>query len=56
MLDVITQAQIMKMLREYQEQHGTSYLLISHSRPLCEQFCSRIYRVEEGIVTEEEKV
>lgn len=38
MLDVITQAQIMKMLREYQEQHGTSYLLISHSRPLCEQF------------------
>ncbi|MFT3876126.1 MAG: dipeptide/oligopeptide/nickel ABC transporter ATP-binding protein [Propioniciclava sp.] len=53
MLDLITQAQIMDMLRGYQERHGTSYVLISHSRALCELMCDRIYRVDDGVFTEE---
>ncbi len=49
MLDVITQAQIMAMLKRYQREHHTAYLLISHNRPLCEQMCDRIYQVHHGV-------
>ena len=48
MLDVITQAQIVDFLRRYQEEHGTSYLFITHSTSLAEQVCRRIVRVKEG--------
>ena len=51
MLDVITQAQIMQMLRYYQQQHHTAYLLISHSKAICEAVCTRIYHVENGRFT-----
>ena len=54
MLDVITQAQMIQMLREYQEKAGTSYVFITHNRTLCEEVCNRIYDVENGIVTLEE--
>lgn len=53
MLDVITQAQIMELLRAHQSAHQTAYLLISHNRALCESACSRMYRVENGVFTEE---
>lgn len=53
MLDVITQAQIMEMLRENQNKHGTAYIFITHNRMLCDAFCNRVYRVEAGVVTEE---
>lgn len=53
MLDVITQAQIMAILKDYQKVHKTAFLFISHSRSLCEQVCDRIYRVDNGIFTEE---
>ena len=48
MLDVITPAQIVDFLRRYQEEHGTSYLFITHSTSLAEQVCRRIVRVKEG--------
>lgn len=51
MLDVITQAQIMHLLEQYQREHNTAYLLISHNWILCEQVCDRIYHVENGIFT-----
>lgn len=54
MLDVITQAQMIQMLREYQKQTGASYVLITHNRTLCEKVCDRIYDVENGRVTLEE--
>lgn len=54
MLDVITQAQMIQMLREYQKKENTSYVFITHNRTLCENFCDRIYDVENGIVTLEE--
>ena len=54
MLDVITQAQMIQMLREYQKKAGTSYVFITHNRTLCEEVCNRIYDVQNGIVTLEE--
>lgn len=42
MLDVITQAQIIDILREYKKEHHCSYLFISHNEILAEVFCDRI--------------
>lgn len=53
MLDVITQAQMIRMLRDIQEKYKTTYLFISHDRLLTEKFCDRIYQVEQGEVSEE---
>ncbi len=53
MLDVITQVQIIEMLKAYQSVHDTAYLLISHNRTLCERVCGRIYHVDRGHVTQE---
>ena len=54
MLDVISQAQIIALLREYQEQSGASFFLITHHRELARAVCGRIYTVENGIVREGE--
>lgn len=54
MLDVITQAQMIEMLRAYQQETGASYLFITHNRSLCDRVCNRVYQVEDGILTLEE--
>lgn len=56
MLDVISQAQIMNLLRTYQRRSGASFLLITHQRALVEAFCDRVYSVERGVVTTAESV
>lgn len=48
MLDVISQAQILSMLKNYQQNHNTAYLFISHHIALAEQFCHRIIRIDNG--------
>ena len=48
MLDVISQAQVIKMLNELQMQYGLGYLFISHDRLLCETFCDRILDLKKG--------
>ena len=53
MLDVITQAQMIQLLRAYQEHSGVSYVFITHNRTLCQQFCHRIYDMNAGTLTEE---
>lgn len=53
MLDVISQVQIMNLLKKHQAEHNTAYLLISHNRALCEMVCDRIYKVEQGRFYEE---
>lgn len=53
MLDVITQAQIIQILRKYQERSGASYVFITHNRTLCEKVCDRIYQIELGRAKEE---
>lgn len=55
MLDAITQAQIMEILRRIQREKGTSYILISHNRLLCESMCDRIYGVDSGAFREEQE-
>lgn len=54
MLDVISQGQIINMLREYQSEKEASFVFISHNRTLCEMVCDRIYHVDHGSVTEEQ--
>ncbi|MGQ9532754.1 MAG: ABC transporter ATP-binding protein [Desulfotomaculales bacterium] len=48
MLDAITQAQIIRLLQELQEQKGVAYLFISHDLELARLFCRRLYRLHEG--------
>lgn len=50
MLDTISQAQIISLLKEYQENRDISYLFISHDKLLLEEFCHRIYYINKGIV------
>ena len=49
MLDVITQVQILNILKRYQKESGCSFLFVSHNRTLCDSFCDRLYSVEKGI-------
>jgi len=53
MLDVISQAQIMHMLGELQEERQISYLLITHDLHLCKHICDKTYTIENGNVPEE---
>ena len=52
MLDVISQAQIIQILRRVQETHHTGYLFITHNETLCKAFSQRIYTISEGVVSE----
>ena len=53
MLDVITQAQMVHLLQEYQADHDTAYVFITHNLTLCDSLCNRVYRVDQGVVEEE---
>ena len=53
MLDVITQAQMVHLLQEYQADHDTAYVFITHNRTLCDSLCNRVYRVDQGVVEED---
>ena len=50
MLDVISQAQVIHMLRDIQKKHAMGYLFISHDRALCKFFCDEILAIEDGVV------
>lgn len=52
MLDVISQAQMIRLLRQVQDRDGLGYLFISHDIELCRRFASRIYRLENGRLEE----
>ncbi|MDR2349809.1 MAG: ATP-binding cassette domain-containing protein [Deltaproteobacteria bacterium] len=51
MLDVISQAQIIRLLNDVQKAKGVSYLFISHDIALCEFFCKTIYWLENGVLS-----
>ena len=53
MLDVISQGQIINMLKEYQREREASFVFITHNRTLCEMVCDRVYDVDHGHVKEE---
>ena len=48
MLDVISQAQMIHLLQEIQQEREVGYLFISHDRALCERFCTAIRPLEGG--------
>jgi ABC-type dipeptide/oligopeptide/nickel transport system ATPase subunit len=48
MLDVISQAQIISLLKKCQEEMAITYLFISHDMPLCEAFCDEIRFLKGG--------
>jgi ABC-type dipeptide/oligopeptide/nickel transport system ATPase subunit len=51
MLDVISQAQIMNLLKSLQQKQGLSYLFVSHDLSLCKTFCDKIYLLKDGYLT-----
>lgn len=46
MLDVMSQAQILHMMKDYQASKGTAFILITHDDLIAEKFADRILRVE----------
>jgi peptide/nickel transport system ATP-binding protein len=52
-LDVTVQAQVIGLLREIRNQHGTSILFVSHDLGLVVDFCDRVYVMYAGKIVEE---
>ena len=50
MLDVISQAQIIELLRQLHDERQTAMLFITHDAVLAEAFCHRIYYIEGGML------
>lgn len=48
MLDVISQAQVIRLLQELQKERGVGYLFISHDYALGRHFCTSIRHLEDG--------
>ena len=48
MLDVISQAHIVRMLMEIKEKRNIAYLFVTHDEQLCEYVSDRILRIEKG--------
>ena len=56
MLDAISQAQILQILKDYQANNGTAYLLITHDLAVMRHMCTHCYFLADGCVTGEEEV
>ena len=50
MLDVISQAQVLHILRKYQADCRCAYLLISHDAEMMRNMCDRCYFLEDGSI------
>ncbi len=51
-LDVTIREQILELLVRLKEEMGLAYIFISHDMELVRRICNRVYRIEEGVVTE----
>jgi peptide/nickel transport system ATP-binding protein len=52
-LDVTVQAQVIRLLQEVRDLHGTSILFITHDLGLVADFCDRVYVMYAGQIVEE---
>ncbi len=52
MLDVISQAMIIDILKAYQKTQSTSYLFISHDEALAKIFCDQIHYMANGEIVD----
>ncbi|MBV9559141.1 MAG: ABC transporter ATP-binding protein [Bradyrhizobium sp.] len=55
-LDVTVQAQVLKLLREIRDAHGTSILFITHDLGVVADLCDRVYVMYAGLGIEEGSV
>lgn len=55
MLDVTTQAQILRLFQKLRKERGLSLLLISHDRPMVDSVSDRIYELSDGKLNEIQK-
>jgi peptide/nickel transport system ATP-binding protein len=53
MLDVLTQARIMGLLKQIQQNTQVGYILISHDNDLVQKFCHRVFRLENACLISE---
>ena len=53
MLDVTTQAQILRLFQKLRKERGLSLLLISHDRPMVDSVSDRIYQLTDGKLIED---
>jgi peptide/nickel transport system ATP-binding protein len=51
-LDVSVGAQVVNLLRQLQQEHGLTYLFISHSMPLVRYLCDRVAVMQRGRLVE----
>ena len=54
-LDVIVQAQILKIIKSLKEEYNMSVLLITHDLGLVQDFCDRVYVMYDGKILESAK-
>jgi oligopeptide/dipeptide ABC transporter ATP-binding protein len=52
-LDVTVQAQVLQLVREIRDEHGTSILFITHDLGVVADLCDRVYVMYAGAVVEE---
>ena len=50
MLDVIIQAQIMRMLKTLQNERNLAFLFITHDKPLAQMMCDKVIEIEDGSI------
>jgi peptide/nickel transport system ATP-binding protein len=55
-LDVTTQAQILRLLKELQDRHGTAILFITHDFGVVAEIADRVAVMHQGKLVEQEKV
>ena len=52
-LDVSIQAEVVNLLMDLREQHGLTYVLVSHDLPLVAHICGRLAVMRRGAIVEE---
>lgn len=56
MLDISTQAQILKLLKKLQIERNLTYLFISHDLDIARIFCNYIFVLNNGVIVEEGEI